>query len=310
MELELKLHYIALILLLNAKGEVLLARMGNIWGLLGGHVEPTDGSREGAATREVEEEAQLKEITGKKRLFRADEVRQKGLYMFDVDVGHCYDERPPGFLLKEKISETRWWSIEATSSLILTPMAIRAIDSLREKKDRSFFTKCQYHFESILYEAALRGCDRFTLLDLKKGLEKNNPLLDLINKIPDSDKLSNQQVEFEKIIVMVDDDEYTILTVRKMLLAEGYRVFIFSDPREALRWLENSTIYVHALITDQNMPYISGSGLLKKVQVLESVKYSKFILISGAEVFPAEKEGFDNFFVRPVLPEELIRAIS
>ncbi|MFA6257855.1 MAG: NUDIX domain-containing protein [Candidatus Paceibacterota bacterium] len=303
----MELHHIALVLLLNAKEEVLLARRVDNWELPGGHVEPADGSREKAFVREIREETQLRGIFNKRLLFSRDEHKEEKLYMFDIYVGHCYDERFPGSLVAEGIIETKWWSLDETKGLTLTPMASKALNFLKEKRS-SFISECRHHFHVVLNEAKLQGAGVENMENLKKKMEECIEMLSIIGQLPPAVK--SKAVGKQKVIVMVDDDEYTLYTLKKLFSAEKYRVYSFSDPREALDWLKESSVEVDALVTDQRMHCIYGSELLRKVRELKILASAKFVLISGEEVPADDKKGFDKFFVRPVSPDELIRVIS
>ncbi|RME32528.1 MAG: response regulator, partial [Deltaproteobacteria bacterium] len=85
--------------------------------------------------------------------------------------------------------------------------------------------------------------------------------LRVIEKRPDQNDLPGGT---ERILVV--DDEKAILQVWEELLAGlGYRVTCCSDPEEALKRVDNSETF-DLLITDQNMPHLSGSELALKIR--------------------------------------------
>lgn len=278
-----------------------------MWSLLGGHVEATDRDRASAAAREIREEAQLNEVTGKRLLFSHYEQKNGELYMFDVFVGHCYDERHPGSLLSEKIEESMWWEIETTNSLNLSKMARRAIDSLGENSDKSFVSECRHHFQMVLTKASLRGCDGVTLKDLKEGLEKCENLLYSIDQLPPPPSPNLVIMARKKVVVIVDDHQVMLETLCELFPSGEYKVYSFSDPKEAIDWLVASTVKIDAFITDYRMPHLNGVELVNMARPF--LGSASIILMSAEDISAYEKKGV-IFFQKPVLPEDLIRAIS
>ena len=66
-------------------------------------------------------------------------------------------------------------------------------------------------------------------------------------------------------IVFVDD-EVSIAEVAKVMLGKlGYRVTLFTDPRQALEYLQTSREALSLLMTDLSMPGVSGMDLIRAV---------------------------------------------
>lgn len=64
-------------------------------------------------------------------------------------------------------------------------------------------------------------------------------------------------------VVCVDDEEAILSALRRALRSEPYEVLTTPDPERALRWV--STREVSLIITDQRMPDMEGTELLKEV---------------------------------------------
>jgi len=64
-------------------------------------------------------------------------------------------------------------------------------------------------------------------------------------------------------VVCVDDEPAILSALRRALRTEPYEVLTTPDPERALRWV--STQEVSLIITDQRMPEMEGTELLKEV---------------------------------------------
>jgi len=67
------------------------------------------------------------------------------------------------------------------------------------------------------------------------------------------------------IILVVDDEAGVRSALRRLLEADDYSVLLAENGEEALKVLQDMP--VHIIISDQNMPGLSGIDLLKLVRV-------------------------------------------
>lgn len=121
-------------------------------------------------------------------------------------------------------------------------------------------------------------------------------------------------MENRKYKVLIADDEYwTREKLRRMIQWEKYSLICLEparDGEEVLRRMEEERPDI--LITDINMPYISGVELLQKVQQ----KYPEVIpfVISGYDDFEYVKDSFlagsVNYLLKPVSKIDLVNALS
>jgi CheY-like chemotaxis protein len=66
--------------------------------------------------------------------------------------------------------------------------------------------------------------------------------------------------------VVFIDDETSIAEVARIMLGKiGYRATIFTDPRQALIYLQTTTDSISLLMTDLSMPGVSGMDLIRAV---------------------------------------------
>lgn len=80
-------------------------------------------------------------------------------------------------------------------------------------------------------------------------------------------------------VVYVDDYEALVFLVARMLRKIGYRVTTFGSGEEALEWLRGTPDRVDLLVTDQNMPGISGVELAREARALRPQQ--RVAIVSG-----------------------------
>jgi DNA-binding NtrC family response regulator len=111
-------------------------------------------------------------------------------------------------------------------------------------------------------------------------------------------------------ILVVDDDENLLKSIKKILKLEQYSVDILLNPLKIDQYLESQ--YYHCLLLDVRMPVISGIEVLKKVLL----KYPALpvVMISGQSdietAVQAIKLGAYDFIEKPIDPERLMVAVK
>jgi signal transduction histidine kinase/CheY-like chemotaxis protein len=84
-----------------------------------------------------------------------------------------------------------------------------------------------------------------------------------------------------KYILLVDDDKDTLYTFDTYLKSIGYPIVSFLSPVEALDYFERNFTNCALVITDYNMPQMSGFNLIKKIREKDQKYGIKIILISA-----------------------------
>lgn len=114
-------------------------------------------------------------------------------------------------------------------------------------------------------------------------------------------------------VLLVDDEPFITMGLKALIDWEDYGfevVYIADDGEEALTYLKEHT--VDLLITDILMPKRSGLSLIEEAKQLHPSM--KFIVLSGYKEFDYIKQGMalgiENYLVKPVDEEELIRTIQ
>ena len=113
----------------------------------------------------------------------------------------------------------------------------------------------------------------------------------------------------EKILV-IDDDENLLKSMKKILSLENYIVDTLSNPLKTDTYLESKDY--HCLLLDVKMPVMSGIDVLKKS--LFKNPGLPIVMISGQSdietAVQAIKEGAYDFIEKPIDPERLFVAVK
>jgi serine/threonine protein kinase len=111
-------------------------------------------------------------------------------------------------------------------------------------------------------------------------------------------------------LLLVDDDEENLQALRRTFRS-AYNLFFTSDPREAMRLVEENVI--HVVVSDQRMPGMTGVELLTEagrirpglLKVITSALSDSSTLLSAINV-----AGIHRYVVKPWQPEELRRVVD
>ncbi len=117
--------------------------------------------------------------------------------------------------------------------------------------------------------------------------------------------------DFEGASILVADDDRV---VRRIVVAKlhglGYEITDVEDGREALDLLEEGEI-PDLLITDSNMPRMSGLQLVRAIRDNEDPNLVKLPIImltarqSERDIIEGLETGLDDYVIKPFSPDEL-----
>lgn len=115
-----------------------------------------------------------------------------------------------------------------------------------------------------------------------------------------------------KCILFVDDEKSIVELARLALISAGYRVYAFSDPREALEHFKNYHNDIQLVVTDVTMPYIRGDALAK---VISSLRPDIPIILCTGYSFEFSPEfkkalGVREVLYKPFSGKKLIEAVE
>lgn len=121
---------------------------------------------------------------------------------------------------------------------------------------------------------------------------------------------ANPQAPLHRILV-VDDEEIVLAALRATLVREGYQVVTASNAVQALSLLKEQSFSV--IITDQQMPMVTGLELLAQVKQIQpdATRILITAVLSLNTVIDAINKGeIYRFVVKPWLREELLATVK
>lgn len=120
-----------------------------------------------------------------------------------------------------------------------------------------------------------------------------------------------QEIPARKNIILVEDDVAILQMTNKMLINLGQSVVSFSNPLEALSFIEKNSQKVDILMTDIIMPRMNGKELYEKAK--NSLPDLKVIFLSGYSngIIQTIEENDDTSFIqKPFTFEDIKKALN
>lgn len=115
-----------------------------------------------------------------------------------------------------------------------------------------------------------------------------------------------------RLIMTVDDSASMRQAVGQTLRKGGYSVVEAHDGALALALLEQTC--VHLLITDLNMPGMSGLELVRKVRALPQYRFLPILLLTTESEHSKKEEarlaGASGWIVKPFAPDQLLKVLQ
>lgn len=113
-------------------------------------------------------------------------------------------------------------------------------------------------------------------------------------------------------ILIVDDDEITILLIESLLESQGYKLDSARSGQEALLKVKKN--YYDLIISDLVMPHMDGNKLVRSIRSMPEYSNIPFIFISGKkeeDIWVKNlKDGADDYLLKPVNKEIFISKIK
>ncbi|MEI8346858.1 MAG: response regulator [Pseudomonadota bacterium] len=125
-------------------------------------------------------------------------------------------------------------------------------------------------------------------------------------------------VNHEMKILVVDDMSTMRKIIRAMLIKCGFKTVVETDDG-ATAWpiiqdAVTNGVPFDFIISDWNMPQMSGLDLLKKVRALDTTKKIPFLMVTAeaeqANVVTAVQAGVSNYIVKPFSQQTLKEKID
>jgi CheY-like chemotaxis protein/two-component sensor histidine kinase len=129
--------------------------------------------------------------------------------------------------------------------------------------------------------------------------------------LQEKDKLYNKPLKGDEHILFVDDEPEITFMGKKMLENLGYKVSITSNSLSALDEFKNNPDKYSLLVTDQNMPNVSGSDLASRMRAIRPDL--KVIIITGYSDSLSEEilheSGISEVILKPMILDDFSMVI-
>jgi CheY-like chemotaxis protein len=109
-------------------------------------------------------------------------------------------------------------------------------------------------------------------------------------------------------ILLVDDEEMVLRLLSTMLQAAGYTVVPATNGHDALAALSKSSIPIDLLVTDVNLPGMTGIELA--ASAVRGGGSPKVLLISGLPLPPAGKPSEWHYLPKPFAPGHFVDTVN
>jgi two-component system cell cycle sensor histidine kinase/response regulator CckA len=129
-----------------------------------------------------------------------------------------------------------------------------------------------------------------------------------VNPAPGDQLDTPGQVNDQKTILVVDDDGTVLRFVSELLTDAGYHVLVATSGEAALQVANTFSSPIHLLLTDFQMPGMSGIELATKLTTQRP--QIKVLLMSGfTDGMLVLNDGW-HFLSKPFIPSQLLTLIS
>ena len=111
-------------------------------------------------------------------------------------------------------------------------------------------------------------------------------------------------------ILVVEDTSDTRRLVKTMLTLEGYTVYEAADGKEGLAQAQG--MHPDMIVTDIRMPEMSGIEMVTRIRQDQTFAKTPILVLSafGDEITNAINAGANGALLKPVMPENIIRAVK
>ena len=111
-------------------------------------------------------------------------------------------------------------------------------------------------------------------------------------------------------ILVVEDTFDTRRLVKTMLTLEGYTVYEAADGKEGLAQAQG--MHPDMIVTDIRMPEMSGIEMVTRIRQDQRFAKTPILVLSafGDEITRAINAGANGALLKPVMPENIIRAVK
>lgn len=162
------------------------------------------------------------------------------------------------------------------------------------------------HNSHIIVESEINQGSSFQLLI---PALKENEIADKISTVTEKTAVNDGK---QKHILVVDDEESIAIFLQNLLNSYNYKVTYTTSSKDAIKIFSASPSDYDLIITDQTMPELSGTEMIK--QIFQIHPEIPVILCSGysedVDKISAIELGFTKYMDKPINTKELIQSLN
>lgn len=152
-------------------------------------------------------------------------------------------------------------------------------------------------------------------------LEHVNDLLDLVKydiegaSQDTTEEVVREEVALTDVRVLVAEDNRDSSELLKVILEDMgiTHVDVADDGRKSLEAIESAENAYHLILSDWNMPQLSGLQVHAKAKASKSLKGAVYILVSAVSddvlIAKATRQGLDDFISKPIDPDAIQKKV-
>ena len=115
-------------------------------------------------------------------------------------------------------------------------------------------------------------------------------------------------------VLLVDDMQTSTRMMSFMLKRANYEAIVFNNPVEALQSLQIPANKPDAIVSDLNMPQMSGLDLIQRARKIEGLEHIPILILSAEsdkeQVIASLKAGADDYMIKPVKGHDLAQRLE
>jgi CheY-like chemotaxis protein len=115
-------------------------------------------------------------------------------------------------------------------------------------------------------------------------------------------------------ILLVDDEQDIVNSIKRWLQADGFRVCGFADPLQALQYFQNNCEQIDLVLADIRMRKMNGYELVKKIKAIRPETKVVFMTALKTDLLELSKIlptiNIDGFVSKPGRLENLVNTIE
>lgn len=234
----------------------------------------------------------------------------------------------PGWIPRIRVKTTGYWTtdtpIQFYQRITISDNGMGMAEEVRQKMFQPFFSTKKTGQGTGLGLAVVWSC--INSLDGKIEVESqpgqgSSFILDLPTETRITRKAKKPHVETALLpatphrrtrVLLVDDNELVVRSFARYLERAGHQVTTIRDGQSALDLLTNDYEQFDFLLTDLNMPGLSGADLIEKVRHLP---FRGRIIVMSGFVTPEQKDalmlkGAAVVLSKPIQPDRLLKELA